>query len=117
MTTKPADVDAYLATLPPATNAVATTLRSLIHGVVPDAVESIRYGMPAFSLGGGRYLYFAAWKRHLSLYPIYRGTGALEADVTPYRYGQDTLRFSLAEALPLPLITRIVRAQAEGEAR
>src|SRR2546426_1161327 len=47
-----ARIDAYLATLPPDQRVSLQELRTRIARTVPDAVETISYGMPAFKLDG-----------------------------------------------------------------
>lgn len=63
-------IDAYLATLPGAQRDALQRLRSQIARVVPDAEETISYGMPTFKLRGRFLVSFAGWKRHCSIYPL-----------------------------------------------
>ena len=74
----------------------------------PGAVEAIRYGMPAFRLANGHPVYFAAWKKHISVHDIPLLSATLELLVVDYRNGKDTLRFELRQAIPFDLIERIV---------
>lgn len=103
--TAPATVDAYIAALPAPQQDLARALRSAILAGAPNAAQSIRYGMPAFHLGGRAYLYFAVWKAHCGLYPIYGLPEALETRVAQYRAKTDTLQFPHKAPLPLDLIT------------
>lgn len=111
---KPTTVDRYIASLPAPTRAVAESLRRAIITAVPDAEESISYNMPAFSKGGATFLYFGAWKTHIALYPVARGTPAFEARVAPYRAMKDTIRFSYDAPLPIALVASIARSQARS---
>jgi uncharacterized protein YdhG (YjbR/CyaY superfamily) len=45
-------VDAYLASLPKDQQAALQRVRTEVARIVPDAVETISYGMPAFKLRG-----------------------------------------------------------------
>jgi uncharacterized protein YdhG (YjbR/CyaY superfamily) len=71
----------------------------------------------------GAIVHVAAWKRHLSLYPVPHAGGDLDGELGPYRGGAGTLRFTLDQPLPLPLIRRVVerllaeRAPAPRETR
>ena len=63
-------VDTYLATLPPEQREALQRLRAQIAGIVPEAVETISYSMPAFKLHGRFLVSFAGWKQHCSIYPL-----------------------------------------------
>lgn len=65
-----ATIDEYLANVPDDKRAALQRLREQIHAAVPDAVEAISYGLPAFKLHGRALLWFAAWKAHCSIYPL-----------------------------------------------
>ena len=92
------DVDAYIAAFPPDVQAVLAAARAAVHEAVPGTGETISYQMPTFTHDGQAYLYLGGWKRHLGVYPVPVLDGALEAEVAPYRSGQDTLRSRTAPA-------------------
>lgn len=111
MADSPVDIDAYVATLPLERRAIAAEVRQVILSAEPRLTEAIRYGMPAFKLGGDTVIYFAVWAKHVGLYPIYRGDEVYEAEVGPWRSKTDTVNLPLNKPLPGPLIRRIVRMQ------
>lgn len=102
-------VTAYIAGCPPDARAALKQVRRLIRDAVPGVTERISYAIPRFDLNGKCVLYMAAWKEHVGVYPI---TGALAAafarELKPFTSGKATVRFPLAEPLPLDLIRRIV---------
>jgi uncharacterized protein YdhG (YjbR/CyaY superfamily) len=106
-------VDDYITSFPPVTQAVLGSLRDIVRTVLPDADETISYGIPAYRLGRTDIVYFAGWQRHTSLYPVPAVDEAVERALTPYRAGKGTLRFRLGEPLPLDLVETIVRLLAE----
>ena len=63
-------IDAYLARLPAAQREALEHVRAEIARLIPAAAEDISYGMPAFKVGGKAVMWFAAWKSHLSVYPL-----------------------------------------------
>lgn len=113
----PATVDEYIASFPDDVQSLLRDVRSTLHAALPDAPEKIRYGMPALMLGGSRAIHFAAWKKHIGLYPVAAAPADLERDLAPYRAAKDTLRLPLAAPLPLDLITRTAAFVADRYAR
>jgi uncharacterized protein YdhG (YjbR/CyaY superfamily) len=105
-------IDAYLATLPADQLEALQRLRAQIRRLVPDAEETISYGMPAFKLNGRAVVWFAAWKAHCSIYPL---TGTfLEAHgdaLKGYRRTRGSLHFTPDQPLPPALVERLVRAR------
>lgn len=107
MAAKHATVDDYIASLPPELGERARQVREAIVGAVPEAAEAMKYDMPAFLIDGRSFLFFSVWKKHIGLYPIYRGSAELEALVGEYRDHKDTLQFRHDRPLPLELITEL----------
>jgi uncharacterized protein YdhG (YjbR/CyaY superfamily) len=63
-------IDAYLADLPADQQEALERVRADLHRLVPDAEESMGYGMPVIKHQGQGVLWFAGWKKHLSIYPL-----------------------------------------------
>ena len=108
---KPASIAVYIATLPETSRPIAEILCQIIRRAAPECVEAVKYGIPTFRIGKKSLVYFGVWKKHVGLYPIYRGTDAFEAEIAPYRAKTDTVQFPLNKPMPLELITRIVESQ------
>jgi uncharacterized protein YdhG (YjbR/CyaY superfamily) len=104
---KPEDIDAYISQFPADVRAVLEKVREIIHRTAPDAKEVVSYQMPAFKQHG-ILVYFAAWKKHIGLYPPISGNKALEKAVAPYAGPKGNLQFPLDETIPFDLIERIV---------
>jgi uncharacterized protein YdhG (YjbR/CyaY superfamily) len=110
-------VDQYIAAQPGAVAAVLARVRSAIRKAMPRAEEVISYKMPAYKLHGEVVLYFAAWKRHYSLYPAGAPlVAAFKDELASYRVDKGTIRFPLAEPVPVKLIGRIAKFRAQEEA-
>ena len=64
--------------------------------------------MPAFALDGD-LIYFAAFKKHIGIFPPVRGEKKLAEDLSRYRGDKGNLRFPLDEPIPYDLISRVVK--------
>ena len=107
-------VDEYIAAQPEAAQAALDRVRRTIQKAVPNAEESISYKIPTYKLHGERLLYFAGWKQHYSLYPATkRLLEALKEDLKPYEVVKSTVRFLLAEPVPVKLIAKIAKFRAK----
>lgn len=110
----PADIDEYLAALSDDRRTTLQAVREAIHrgvasgsGAAAPAIEKIRYGMPAVLLDGRYAVHFAAWKKHLGLYPVATLSDDLEARVAPLRSGADSVTIPWTTPVPLDLIEAI----------
>lgn len=112
--THPESVSDYIAAQPEAVQPLLRRVRSAIHKGAAGVEESISYGIPTYKLRGRPVIYFAAWKRHFSIYP---STGQLverfKDRLSRYEVEKGTIRFPLAEPAPERLIEAIARFRAE----
>ena len=102
-------VDAYISSCPPEVQANLQAVRETIRSAAPGAEETISYDMPALRVGGKFAVSYAAWKDHISIYPIPAAEGELATELEPYVAGKETLRFPLNKPIPYDLIARVVR--------
>jgi uncharacterized protein YdhG (YjbR/CyaY superfamily) len=106
----PRTVDDYIATFAPDIQAILQKIRQTVKAAAPNAEETISYRIPAFKLNG-MLVYFAAFKKHIGLYPPVRGDAGLMRDVKPYAGTKGNLQFPLEKPIPYALIRRIVKAR------
>jgi uncharacterized protein YdhG (YjbR/CyaY superfamily) len=102
------DIESYINNFDLPTQKRLHAIREIIEKFVPDAVGKISYGMPAYKFRKIT-LYFGAYKEHIGMYPIYRGSSIKES-LEPYRATnvKDGLRFKHNHPLPLDLIKQII---------
>ncbi len=105
-------VDAYLSTLPADQREALERVRSHIARLVPDAVETISYDMPAFKLDGRFLVSYAGWKSHCSIYPLTDTfLAANEEALDGYGRTKGSLHFTPQAPLPDALVEDLVRAR------
>lgn len=107
----PADVDEYIEQAPADLQPRLQQLRATILAAAPGAKERISYGMPYYEYRG-RLIYFQLWQKHIGLYAL--ATPVLEEhkpELEGYLMPKGTVRLPLDEALPVDLVSRLVRAQ------
>lgn len=107
MTTKPGSIDEYIAAFPDDVQEVLEQIRATIKKTAPDAEETIKYGMPTFTLKGN-LVYFAAYKNFIGFYPAPTGDGAFKEALAGYKTGKGSVQFPLDKPMPLELIVKIV---------
>ena len=103
-------VDEYIESFPDDVQVILRRIRAAIGDQVPGAEEKIRYGMPAVMLGGRYAIHFAAWKKHVGLYPVPTLDEPLESEVAPYREAKDSVNFVYSAPIPYDLIARVTAA-------
>ena len=107
-------IDDYLAALPADQRAVVEEIRRRVLAVVPGATEVIRYDMPTWQLDGKSLVHVAAWKQHVSLYPVPpAGDADLDRDLAPYAGAKGTLKIPYGE-VDYDLVERAVRRLADS---
>jgi uncharacterized protein YdhG (YjbR/CyaY superfamily) len=109
----PRNIDEYIAAFSPEIQVILAKIRLTISKASPEAAEKISYQMPAFTLGGRDLIYFAAFKKHIGLYPPVRGDEKLRKELARYQGAKGNLRFPLEEPIPYALISRIVKFRAK----
>ena len=107
MTTKPNNIDEYIATFPTYIQKILEEIRGTIKQAAPEAEEAIKYAIPTFILHGN-LIHFAAFKNHIGLYPTPNGIEAFQKELSVYKTAKGSIQFPLQQPMPLDLITKIV---------
>ena len=111
---KPKDIDSYISQFPHDVQAILDKVRTTIQSAAPEAKETISYLMPAFRQHG-ILVYFAAWEKHIGMYPPISGNKTLEKAIARYTGPKGNLQFPLDEPIPYELIERIVKLRVKQD--
>jgi uncharacterized protein YdhG (YjbR/CyaY superfamily) len=87
-----ATVAEYLAGIGFDERAAYERIRAIAREIVPDAGETISYGMPTLTYRGKHLIYFGVFTKHMSVYP-------------------PTVKFTVAEPVPRAVVEEMVRAR------
>jgi uncharacterized protein YdhG (YjbR/CyaY superfamily) len=108
-------VDEYIGTFPGESRETLQKIRETIKQAAPGAKEVISYQMPAFRYNGELMIYFAAFKKHYSIFiphpsKIY---DAFKDELSPYEIHKSTIKFLSDKAFPLNMLNNIIKFMVE----
>lgn len=105
------NTDEYISLFPPHVQLILQQLRKSIHDLIPEAEETISYGIPTFRLFGN-LVHYAAYKNHIGFYPGAAGIEIFKDKLSGYKLSKGTVQFPIDEPLPIDLILEIVQYRA-----
>lgn len=101
--------EAYFAAARPDVRPLLESIQSKVESLLPEVTRCISYNIPAFR-DESVFFYFAAFKKHIGVYPPLKRDKALIRELAPYRGEKGNLSFPLSEELPIELIGRVALA-------
>ena len=105
---KPISIEEYIAAAPHEVQEKLWQMHESILKAAPDAVQSLKWGMPAYSYKK-ILVTFAVFKHHIGFYPMPSAVKAFATDLKKYNTAAGSIQFPLEKKLPLTLIRKIVR--------
>jgi len=105
-------IDEYISKFPKDVRDVLEELRLAIKKTAPKAKETIRYGIPTFTLNGN-LVHFEAFKNHIGFYPTPSAIEAFKKELSPFKQSKGTVQFPLDKPIPLELVKKIVEFRVQ----
>lgn len=102
-------IDDYLKNIPADQKAELERIRTIVKDMVPDAEETIGYGMPVFKVKGKYLIGMCNFKDHLSIFPGSEAIEVLAEQIKGYKTAKGTVQFTLENPLPEEVIRHIVQ--------
>jgi uncharacterized protein YdeI (YjbR/CyaY-like superfamily) len=105
-------IDAYIARAAPFAQPILEKARERVHAVIPDAEETIKWSMPAYTVGGKIMLITAAFKGHAAL-NFWRGQELESSHASVGAMGQFGKLKGIEDVPPDAELDRLIREAAE----
>lgn len=100
-------IDDYINDQPVEVQPLLQAIRKTIHVAAPNAIEKISWKMPTF-WQGENLVHFAAFKKHIGLYPGGEAVGVFATQLEGYKTSKGTIQFPLNRLIDHQLIADIV---------
>ncbi|WP_051015672.1 iron chaperone [Desulfitobacterium dichloroeliminans] len=105
---KPNNIDEYIAAQQEDLRPLLQSIRETIRAAAPEATEKISWQMPTF-WQGENLIHFAAFKKHIGLYPGGEATSHFGERLAGYKTSKGAIQLPLGKPIDYELITDIVR--------
>lgn len=103
-------IEEYLSNLSESQKKEFHRIRKIVKQIVPDAEETISYGMPTFKYNKRPLLYFGAFKNHMSLFPASGSVvSAMGEKLAKFHTSKGTLKFTQDNPISDDLVKEIVQ--------
>jgi uncharacterized protein YdhG (YjbR/CyaY superfamily) len=108
-------IDDYLAKVEPAKRTALERIRTLARKAVPEAEETISYGMPTLTYRGKSFLGFDAHAKHIGIYPFSgRVIAKLGEELRDYQTSKGAIRIPLDAPIPERTLLAVIDCRLEA---
>ena len=103
------DFESYFSLFPASTQQLLQEIKKTIKTIIPNADETISYGIPTFKLNNKNLVHFAGYKNHIGFYPGAQAIIDFNEKLKNYKLSKGTIQFSLDKPIPHKLIKEIIK--------
>ena len=101
-------IDEYILAQPEDVQPLLEKIRETIRNAAPSAVEKISWQMPTF-WQGENLIHFAAFKKHIGIYPGGEAVGVFAERLTGYKTSKGAIQFPIGKPVDYALIADITK--------
>jgi len=106
------EIDKFFAKVEEPKRSTLEEMRRRILEVVPDAEQTIKYGMPAFLKDGWCFVCIAPFKNHINWSPYSSNVFVqLENELAGYSVSKGSMQFSIDKPLPKTLVKKLIKVR------
>lgn len=107
------NIDEYIESFPKEVQDRMQQIRLIIRENAPEAIEAITWRMPTFKFNGSNLIHFAAFKKHIGIYPGAEAIIVFEKELSSYKTSKGAIQLPLDKPIPADLIKNIVKYRVE----
>jgi len=100
-------IDEYISTFPKEIQAILEKMRAIVKALDEKIEETISYQMPTFKLNKKIIIHFAAFTKHIGVYPLPSGIEAFKEQLAQFQSGKGSVQFPLNKPIPYDLFRQI----------
>lgn len=104
----PASIDEYILRQEKALQSVLVCLKNTIHNAIPEAEETIAWGMPTWKKNGN-IIHFAVSKNHIGVYVGQEAVSFFNKRLDDFETYKGVIRLKLNQEIPHSLIADIAK--------
>lgn len=101
-------ISGYIKESPQEVQTLLQQVYQAIKETVPDAEETISYGLPTFKVKSKNLVHFGGFKNHIGFYPTPGGITEFQEELSHYKGAKGSVQFPLDQPMPFDLIKKIV---------
>ena len=106
------EIDKFFAAVDEPKRSTLEEMRRRILEVVPDAEQTIKYGMPAFLKDGWCFVCIAPFKNHINWSPYSSNVFVqLQDELAGYAVSKGSMQFAVDKPLPKTLIKKLIKVR------
>jgi uncharacterized protein YdhG (YjbR/CyaY superfamily) len=107
------NIDDYIKNEPKDIQKILQKIRLLVKKHSPKALEDIKYGIPTFVLNNKNLIHFAAFKKHIGLYPTPPVIIKFKKELSEYKTSKGAIQFPLEKEIQFELIEKIIKSRID----